>query len=53
LKKTLGHAGLCCGMSILVGSPQIFEAECRTPRRVQLANAFCRFFEMANRLTAE
>lgn len=33
--------------SILVGSPQIFEAECRTPRQVQLANAFCRYLEMA------
>jgi uncharacterized protein len=34
-------------MSILVSSPQIFEAECRTPRQIQLANAFCRFLEMA------
>ncbi|MGE0751673.1 MAG: TM0106 family RecB-like putative nuclease [Variibacter sp.] len=37
-------------VSILVGSPQIFEAECRTPRQIQLANAFCRFFEMAKPL---
>jgi predicted RecB family nuclease len=35
-------------LSILVGSPQIFEAECRTPRQIQLANAFCRFLEMAS-----
>jgi uncharacterized protein len=35
--------------SILVASPQIFEAECRTPRQIQLANAFCRYLEMANR----
>lgn len=34
-------------VSILVGSPQIFEAECRTPRQIQLANAFCRYLEMA------
>ena len=34
-------------VSILVGSPRIFEAECRTPRQMQLANAFCRFLEMA------
>ena len=34
--------------SILVGSPQIFEAECRTPRQIQLANAFCRYLEMVN-----
>ena len=34
-------------ISILVGSPQIFEAECKTPRQMQLANAFCRYVEMA------
>ena len=34
-------------VSILVSSPQIFEAECRTPRQIQLANAFCRYLEMA------
>jgi len=34
-------------ISILVASPQLFEAECRTPRQIQLANAFCRFREMA------
>jgi uncharacterized protein len=32
---------------ILVGSPLLFEAECRTPRQMQLANAFCRYLEMA------
>ncbi len=37
-------------LSIMVGSPQIFEAECRTPRQMQLANAFCRYLEMADRL---
>ena len=37
------------GMStvIVVGSPRLFEPECRTPRQMQLANAFCRFAEMA------
>jgi uncharacterized protein len=34
-------------MSILVSSPQLFEAECRTPRQIQLANAFCRYLGMA------
>jgi uncharacterized protein len=34
-------------LSILVSSPQIFEAECRTPRQIQLANAYCRFLELA------
>jgi uncharacterized protein len=37
--------------SILVASPQIFEAECRTPRQIQLANAFCRYLEIAAPLT--
>ncbi len=37
-------------VSILVGSSQIFEAECRTPRQIQLANAFCRYLEMAKRI---
>jgi hypothetical protein len=32
---------------VLVGSPQVFEAECRTPRQMQLANAFCRYLELA------
>ena len=35
-------------VTILVGSPQVFEAECRTPRQMQLANAFCRFREYAS-----
>ncbi len=39
--------------SILIGSPQIFEAECRTPRQIQLANAFCRYLEMAEPLVIE
>jgi predicted RecB family nuclease len=32
---------------VLVASPGVFEAQCRTPRQMQLANAFCRFLEMA------
>jgi uncharacterized protein len=34
-------------VSILVGSPLLFEAECRTPHQIRLANAFCRFLELA------
>lgn len=34
-------------VTILVGSPQLFEADCRTPRQMQLANAFCRYRERA------
>jgi superfamily I DNA and/or RNA helicase len=32
---------------VMVGSSAIFEAECRAPRQMQLANAFCRYLEMA------
>ena len=32
---------------ILVGSPRLFEPECQTPRQMQLANALCRYLEMA------
>ncbi|HYL09227.1 MAG TPA: TM0106 family RecB-like putative nuclease [Candidatus Acidoferrales bacterium] len=37
------------GMSnvILVGNPRLFEPECRTPRQMQLANAMCRYLELA------
>lgn len=35
---------------ILVGSPRLFEPECRTPRQMQLANAFCRYRELATEL---
>lgn len=34
-------------LAILVASPEIFEAECKTPRQMQLANAFCRYLELA------
>ena len=32
---------------ILVASPRLFEVECRTPRQIQLAKAFCRYLELA------
>lgn len=35
---------------ILVGSPALFEPDCRTPRQMQMANAFCRYLEMATTL---
>lgn len=34
-------------ISILVASPHLFQPECRTPRQMKLANAFCRYLEMA------
>ena len=33
--------------SVLVATPALFEPECRTPQRMRLANAFCRYREMA------
>ena len=39
-------------LAILVASPAIFEAECKTPRQMQLANAFCRYLEKAQRMAA-
>ncbi len=32
---------------ILVGSPRLLEPECRTPRQMKLANALCRYVELA------
>jgi len=33
---------------ILVANPRLFEPDCRTPRQMRLANAFCRYQEMAS-----
>ncbi|HKF24878.1 MAG TPA: DEAD/DEAH box helicase, partial [Candidatus Acidoferrum sp.] len=32
---------------VLVGSPRLFEPECRSPRQMQLANALCAYLELA------
>ncbi len=32
---------------ILVASPSLFEADCRTPEQMRMANAFCRYLEIA------
>lgn len=40
-------------VAILVASPDIFEAECKTPRQIQLANAFCRYLELAETISLE
>jgi predicted RecB family nuclease len=34
-------------VSILVANPRLFEPECRTPRQMKLANALCRYRELA------
>ena len=33
---------------VMVGSPRLLEPECRSPRQMQLANALCRYREMAD-----
>jgi len=33
---------------ILVGSPKLFEPDCKSVGQMKLANAFCRFLELAN-----
>lgn len=35
-------------LCVLVGSPALFEPECKTPRQMELANAFCRYRELAS-----
>jgi uncharacterized protein len=32
---------------ILVGNPQLFELSCRTPDQMRMANAYCRYLELA------
>lgn len=34
---------------IVVGSPRLFEPDCQSPRQMKLANAFCRFLEVAQK----
>ena len=34
-------------MVIIVASPRLLEPECHTPRQMQLANALCRYAELA------
>ncbi|MFY9237894.1 MAG: AAA domain-containing protein [Roseovarius sp.] len=35
-------------VAVLVASPKVLEVDCRTPRQMQLANAFCRYLECAD-----
>jgi len=34
-------------VAVIVASPALFNVQCRTPRQMELANAFCRYLEMA------
>jgi uncharacterized protein len=35
-------------VAVMVASPALFNVQCKTPRQIELANAFCRFLEMAS-----
>ncbi len=35
---------------IVVGNPRLFEPDCESPRQMKLANAFCRFLEVAREM---
>ena len=37
---------------ILVANPALFDPECRSPQQIRLANAFCRYLELASEVTA-
>lgn len=39
-------------MSILIATPRVFEPECRTPQQMRLANALCRYVELARTIRA-
>jgi len=39
-------------LCILVAAPAVFEAECRTPAQMRLANAYCRYRELAEGVPA-
>ncbi|MEJ7740294.1 MAG: TM0106 family RecB-like putative nuclease [Chitinophagaceae bacterium] len=44
LNVAVSRARTAC---ILVANPRLFEPECKTPEQMRLANAFCRFIELA------
>jgi uncharacterized protein len=39
-------------LCVLVGNPSLFEPDCRTPEQMRLANAFCRYRELAQLIPA-
>ena len=36
-------------VAVMVASPALFNVQCKMPRQMELANAFCRYLEMAQR----
>ncbi|MEM7500531.1 MAG: TM0106 family RecB-like putative nuclease [Pseudomonadota bacterium] len=41
------------GLCLLVGNPELFEPECKTPEHIRLANAFCRYRELATEVNLD
>jgi uncharacterized protein len=37
-------------LAVIVASPALFQVQCKTPRQIELANAFCRYLEMARQV---
>ena len=37
--------------AVIVASPALLQVQCKTSRQIELANAFCRYLEMENRLS--
>jgi len=38
---------------IVVGNPRLFEPDCRSPQQMKLANAFCRYLEVAREVRTD
>jgi hypothetical protein len=38
---------------VVVGCPRLFEPDCRTPAQMRLANACCRYLELAREVRIE
>jgi len=38
------------GIFIMVSNASIFEPDCKSPAQIKLANPFCRFVELANKV---
>ena len=34
-------------VAVIVANPALFQVQCKTPRQIELANAFCRYLEMS------
>ncbi|WP_158994008.1 TM0106 family RecB-like putative nuclease [Mucilaginibacter sp. L196] len=50
LNVAVSRAKTAC---IIVGSPELFEPDCKSPAQIRLANAFCRYLEMATEISTK